>query len=234
MRLDPKPWIEANLWIRDKQRRVIPFLLNWAQLEYYAHRTARDIILKARQMGFTTLICGLYFADALLRPNTTSVIVAHDIDSAEKIFRIVQLFWERLPEAERWRVGKPRFSNRREFLWPKINSQFYVGTAGSLTFGRGQTINNLHCSEFAFWPKPEEALVSLREAVPAGGRIILESTANGIGNHFHQLWRQAEARECEYATHFYVWWEDQSYAIPPTPAETAVWSQQLAAVSAST
>ena len=128
----------------------------------------------------------------------------------------------------------PRFSNRRDFSWPQINGQFYVGTAGALTFGRGQTINNLHCSEFAFWPKPDEALVALSEAVPADGRVVIESTANGIGNHFHELWREAVEKRGRFAPQFYVWWEDQSYVIPPTPAEIAVWSQQLAAVSAST
>ena len=196
---------------------MIPFLLNAAQVDYWDHRTLRDMILKPRQLGFTTLICGLFFADTLLRLNTTSVIVAHDTDSSEKIFRIVQLFWERLPEEERRRVGPPRFSNRREFLWPKINSQFYVGTAGSLTFGRGQTINNLHCSEFAFWPKPEEALTALTEAVPTGGRIVIESTANGMGNFFHSLWTEAKSGGNDFATAFYVWWEDPAYRIAGEP-----------------
>ncbi len=196
---------------------MVPFAFNAAQVDYYEHRTRRDAILKPRQLGFSTEICGLFFADTLLRPNTTSVIVAHDTDSSEKIFRIVQLFWERLPEEERRRVGLPRFSNRREFLWPSINSHFFVGTAGSLTFGRGQTINNLHCSEFAFWPKPQEALTALTEAVPTDGRIVIESTANGMGNYFHDLWVEAKAGGNDFATSFYVWWEDPSYRLPGPP-----------------
>ncbi|MBN1249823.1 MAG: hypothetical protein JXC32_19330 [Anaerolineae bacterium] len=212
-----REWLETCLYIRDKERRVIPLRLNWAQADYYEHRTQRDIILKARQLGFTTLICGLFFADTILRPNTTSVIVAHDTDSSEKIFRIVQLFWERLPAREQQRVGKPRFSNRREFLWPQINSQFYVGTAGAKTFGRGQTINNLHCSEFAFWPNPLDALTALTEAVPADGRIVIESTANGVGNYLHDLWTEAKQQQVRYAPHFYVWWENPAYALPGPP-----------------
>jgi hypothetical protein len=190
---------------------VIPFIFNPAQVDYYEHRTRRDAILKPRQLGFTTLVCGLFFADTVLRPNTTSVIVAHDTDSSEKIFRIVQLFWERLPQEERRRVGVPRFSNRREFLWPNINSHFFVGTAGALTFGRGQTINNLHCSEFAFWPKPEEALAALTEAVPKDGRIVIESTANGMGNYFHDLWVAAKNGGNAFAPQFYVWFESPEY-----------------------
>lgn len=213
LREDPRPWIEANLWIRDKQRRVIPLHLNWAQREYWQHRTSRDLILKARQMGFTTLICALYFADCLLRPNTTSVIVAHDLESAQRIFRIVGLFWERLPPRERRRVGEPRFSNRREFLWPKANSHFYVGTAGNISFGRGMTIANLHCSEYAFWPRPEESLAALLQAVPQAGRVIVESTANGIANHLHTMWQEAAGQRSDFSGHFYVWWEDPSYRL---------------------
>jgi hypothetical protein len=219
LRGDPRPWMQGSLYIRDKQRQVIPLRLNDIQRDYHAHATARDLILKSRQVGVTTYVCAVFFTDCLLRPNTTSVIVAHDYDSAQRIFRIVQLFWERLPERERLRVGSPRFSNRREFFWPRINSQFYVGTAGSLAFGRGQTINNLHCSEFAFWPKPEESLIALAQAVPAGGRIVIESTANGRGGHFHQLWQETQQGRTQFAGHYYVWFESAEYAELVTPEE---------------
>ena len=227
LRRDPRPWIEANLWIRTKDRRVIPFAFNDVQADYYDRRSAADIILKPRQLGFTTLICGLYFADCLLRPNTTSVIMAHDIDSSEKTFRIVDLFWERLPAAARALAGKPRFSNRREFLWPEINSHFYVGTAGALTFGRGQTINNLHCSEFAFWPKPLEALAALTEAVPRDGRIVIESTANGIGNAFHDLWVEAKEGTNRYHANFYRWWQDPMYSLAADAGDEETLREQL-------
>ena len=65
MRENPRPWIETNLQIRTKDRRVVPFAFNAAQVDYYDHRTRRDIILKPRQLGFTTLICALFFADTL-------------------------------------------------------------------------------------------------------------------------------------------------------------------------
>jgi hypothetical protein len=217
-RNDPRSWIESNLHIRDKHRQVIPFRLNWPQADYWGYRSSMDIILKPRQLGFTTLACGLFFADTLLRPNTTSVMVAHDLESTKRIFRIVQLFWERLPEGVRKRVGPPSRSNRREYFWPKLNSHFYVGTAGAQAFGRGMTINNVHASELAFWPRPEEALIALTEAVPkAGGRIIIESTANGLGNFFHDFWVAAKEDRNEFSTHFYLWWEDPAYRIAGGP-----------------
>jgi len=225
---DPRPWIEANLWLRTKQRAVVPFRLNPAQLDYYHKRTDRDIILKARQLGFTTLTCGLFFADTLLNPNTISVIVAHDADSSQRIFQIVHLFQRRLPEAEKQEIGKPQILNRREIYWPKINSRFYVGTAGSLTFGRSQTINNLLCSELAYWPKPQEALIALTEAVTPGGRVVIESTANGMGGYFHELWVEAKAGEGRHRPHFYPWVWDAEYRLAgPALGELTEEEQQL-------
>ena len=217
-RNDPRSWIESNLFIRDKHRQVIPFHFNWPQADYWGYRSSMDVILKPRQLGFTTLVCGLFFADTLLRPNTTSVMVAHDLESTKRIFRIVQLFWERLPEQVKKTAGPPSRSNRREFFWPKLNSHFYVGTAGSPGFGRGMTINNLHCSEFAFWPRPEEALIALMEAVPREeGRIIVESTANGLGSFFHDFWIAAKQGGNRFATHSYSWYEDPAYRIAGEP-----------------
>jgi hypothetical protein len=212
-RADPRPWIEANLRLRTKHREVIPFALNAVQADYYAQRTLRDLILKPRQLGFTSLVCALFLADTVLQPNTFSAMVAHDADSAERIFGIVRLFWERLEETERQVIGVPRYENKKELYWPRLNSRFCVGTAGSFTFGRGQTINNLHCSEFAFWPRPEEALIALTEAVPREGRIVIESTANGMGNFLHDLWNEARAGENPYRPHFYTWWQDPEYQL---------------------
>jgi len=178
VRDDPRPWIEANLFLRTKDQRIVPFHFWPVQAHYWSQRSRWDVILKARQMGFTSLICAMFFADTVLRANTVSAMVAHDGDSSEKIFGIVKLFWERLPEEERRRIGEPKYFTRREFYWPRLNSRFYVGTAGSLAFGRGQTINNLHCSEFAYWPRPEEALVALTEAVPLTGHR----------DRVHRLW----------------------------------------------
>ena len=116
------------------------------------------------------------------------------------------------------RAGPPSRSNRREYFWPKLNSHFYVGTAGSLAFGRGMTINNVHASELAFWPRPEEALIALMEAVPKeGGRIIVESTANGVGNFFHDFWIAAGEGRNGFQQQFYVWFEDPTYRLPGDP-----------------
>lgn len=227
-RADPRAWIEGNLFIRTKDRRIIPFRYNLAQEDYDRRRTSRDLILKPRQLGFTTLICGLFFADALLRRGTTCAMIGQNMKSTEQIFGIVQLFWERLPLRTRKRIGEPRYGNRRGFYWPKIGSRFFVGTAGAVNFGRGVTIQNLHCSEFAIWPDPENALISALEAVPKDGRVVIESTANGMGNYFHDLWVQALEGRGRFKPQFYVWFEEPAYQAAITDAERQAWMWQLA------
>ena len=210
-------WIQTNLYIRDKRRRIIPLVLTEVQRYYYQGRTRRDLILKARQQGITTLIEALFFCDCVRRPNTTSVLVVHDLDSAQKIFEIARLYWQMLPAHEkRLAGGEPSRENKREFIWPN-GSRLWVGSAESKAgrFGHGLTIHNLHCSEVSRWSKPEEAMVALFEAVPAEGRIVLESTPNGF-NHFHDLWTGAAG--AGFTRFFFAWWDDPEYR-SPAPAD---------------
>jgi len=168
--------------------------------------------LKPRQVGCSTLVEALFYHDTRLHENRRSVVIAHDLDSTERIFQMVKLFEQMLPESERARLPAQR-SNRRELYWPKLNSEFSVGSAGSVTFGRGQTIDNVHASEFAFWPKPEDALASILEAVPASGRVVIETTPHGR-NYAWEFWqKQAEGDPdlpC-FKRHFFSWWDDPSY-----------------------
>lgn len=101
----------------------------------------RELILKSRQFGFSTLILALLFLDTINTPNTQTVVIAHDLASTARLFQIVQRFYRFLPDALR---PATRYANRHEFLWPDLDSSFFVGTAGNGDFGRGGTINNIH------------------------------------------------------------------------------------------
>ena len=207
-------WMEALLWIRDKQSRTVPLRLNPIQCRLEQDLTGRDFILKPRQVGCSTLIEALFYHDTRLHENRRTVVIAHDLDSTERIFQMVKLFEQMLPESERARLPAQR-SNRRELYWPKLNSEFYVGTAGAVTFGRGQTIDNVHASEFAFWPRPEEALASILEAVPATGRVVIETTPHGR-NYAWEFWqKQAEGDPGlpRFRRHFCSWWDDPTYRL---------------------
>ena len=216
-----------HLWIQTKERAVVPFRLNDVQEDYIQQigwtpdtrlTGLRELILKARQFGFSTLIEALLFLDTINHANTNTVVIAHDLESTEKLFRMVNRFYDRLPP------GKPvtQYASKREIYWPSINSRMSIETAGKGTAGRGDTINNLHMSEWAFWEVPE-VVTGLLQAVPGSGNIFGESTANGRGNQFHEEYTLAKGKieqtedgrtASVFRAHFYAWHQYAGYSIP--------------------
>lgn len=202
-----------DLRIRDRRRRIVPLVPNPTQAKYLSMLGEgfvgnREIILKSRQLGLSTLILALIFLDTVNTPNTYSAVIAHDTESTIRLFQMVQRFYENLPEEKR---PKTEHANRREYTWPELGSTFFVGTAGARSFGRGSTINNLHCSEVAFWPDGETLMTGLLEAVPADGNVFIESTANGLGNYFHAEWEAAESGQSAFEPRFFAWHDDPEY-----------------------
>src|SRR5207245_1335747 len=144
-------------------------------------------------------------------PGTLTVQVAHDQESAEEIFKIVHRFLENLPEGLRLGPLRTSRANVRQIVFPELDSEYRVATAADPNAGRGLTIQNLHCSEVARWPRHAAAtLASLRAAVPSHGEIVLESTPNGAAGCFYDEWQRAA--ESGYVRHFFPWWWEPLYA----------------------
>lgn len=210
----------SDLMIRTKDRKTIRLDPNPVQVKYLdkisprwregiiSLRCLREIILKARQFGFSTLILALLFLDTVNNPNTATVVIAHDADSTERIFQIVKRFYKHLPIDKK---PHTQYANRREYFFDELDSTFFVGTAGSGEFGRGGTINNVLASEAAFWPNAETLVAGLMEAVPTDGNIFIESTANGFGNYYQREYADAELGESVYAPRFFPWFDHPDY-----------------------
>lgn len=170
-------------------------------------------MLKARQLGITTYVAARFFISAITRPGTLSVQVAHDQRAAEEIFRIVHRFLANLPERLRAGALVTSRANVRQLVFPRLDSEYRVETAADRDAGRGLTIQHLHCSEVSRWPGDAGAtLAALRAAVPPGGEIVLESTANGAAGCFYDEWQRAA--ETGYTRHFFPWWWEPAYARP--------------------
>lgn len=215
-RADPARFIEEFLWIRDKNRRVVPFKLNFAQRWLHQHWSRRNLVLKPRQVGATSYIGARMLSECLVRPQTHAVMVAHEQSSAERIFEAIRGFVDHLPQW--WHDTHPLGrATRTELFWPSLGSRFWTGTAGSSAFGRGMSIDLLHGSEYAHWTRPEEVLAALAAAVPDSGTITLESTPNGAGGHFHSLWTEARQGLNGWTPHLFGWFEDESYRIDEGP-----------------
>jgi len=202
--------ISGLLKVRNKARGLVGLVPNRAQREFSRTCTHRNIVLKARQLGMTTYVAARFFIQTITRPGTMTVQVAHDQESAEEIFKIVHRFWENLPETMKRGALLRSRANVRQMVFPRIDSEYRVATAADVNAGRGLTIHNLHCSEVARWLRDaDEALASLRAAVPEDGDVILESTPNGAGGVFYEEWQHAT--ETGYTRHFFPWWYDDEY-----------------------
>ena len=204
-------WLITNLlYIRDKQGRLVPLVPNRAQREYSRTCRANNIVLKARQMGTTTWIAARFFVATITRRGTLTVLVAHDQASAQQIFRIVHRFWANLPEWLRNGALRRSRANVGQMVFSRLDSEYRVETAADPDAGRGLTIQNLHASEVARWPRDANAtLASLRAAVPPRGEVVLESTARGAGGCFYEEWMAAH--ETGYTRHFLPWWWEEAY-----------------------
>lgn len=228
-------YIEQNLMIQDKAGRLVPLIFNPLQRQLYDEirrqqqegRPVRVIILKARQIGFSTAVAALFYQRAATAPNTQAMIVAHKAAASTNIFNKSKLFWDCSPHDIR---PMKRTSNAHELLFenpsnkpeekardPGLRSRIRIETAGNREAGRSATLQLLHLSELAYWPYAAETLASLMQAVPPlpETMVIIESTANGVGGAFYQEWRRAKQGESGFTPLFFPWWAHAEYRMSP-------------------
>lgn len=207
-----------RLAIRDKDVRIAGFVPNWAQQEfistvndqYNAGRPVRVIVLKARQLGISTVTEALMFWWSFLYEHSHGLVMAHENEASEHLLSITKLYWETFPFKQ---LFTPKYVSRKELSWIETGSTLRIATAGGKGAARGRTINALHASEIAFWDHPDEIMLGLRQTIPQrhGSMIVLESTANGIGNWFYDAWEASVAGDSEYAPLFFPWWRHPEY-----------------------
>ena len=207
----------------DDESFVQPFKPNRAQRRFIKRLWHRNLILKARQLGFTTLIAIMWLDHALWNANQRCGMIAQDRETAEAIFRDKVVFaYDHMPEEIRERFPLARASTK-ELLFGHNNSSLRVATSV-----RGGTIHRLHVSEFGkicakFPQKAEEVVTGSFQAVPLSGVIVVESTAEGTDGEFYKMCQRAQAlvtgkgllTRSQYRFHFYAWWQDPSYTMEP-------------------
>lgn len=231
-RYDFEYWASKCVIIKDKTTGAdIPFTLNGPQRKVLATleadrldgRPLRMIILKARQWGGSTLV-QLYMAwiQITQKENWNSLICAHVKDTASTIRGMFTKMLDRYP-AEYWEgESAPAFRTFERTLNTRIiqgrGCKVTVGSSENQDAVRGNDYSMAHLSEVAFWK--DTALSSPREFIRAvcGGinstpltMIVLESTANGIGNYFHKEWLRAKTGESDKRAVFVAWYEIEIY-----------------------
>lgn len=207
----------------DEEGTVLLFRPNRAQRRFISRLWHRNLILKARQLGFTTLVCILWLDHALFNSNQRCGMVAQDKETALAIFRDkVGFAYDNLPESLRAEMPT-KARNTNEILFAHNNSSIRVATSV-----RGGTIHRLHVSEYGkicakFPDKAVEVQTGSLPACPATGIVIIESTAEGREGDFYKRTQRAMALHQQgkklglkdFRFHFYPWWDEPKYRLDP-------------------
>ena len=236
-----RDFIETYFLIDEpKTGQLVPFKFRDVQNKYYDQlirdydienkgitQPIRDIILKARREGFSSLVLALFAVDDLMSDNPTETLVISYRDDATQTFRrryrnfILSYGAHKLGYAIEdiqkqpqifENVAKQVFSiDSTEFELKHNRAHFYCGTASARVGGRGGVVQKLLFSEAAFYPDKKEMRAkevvegTAQQVDKEAGWIFVESTANGDVNHYAKMWEQSEKGESRYKARFYGW-----------------------------
>lgn len=222
---------KMNLYIKDKFANIIPFVPNGPQralIDYVLlciieRRPIKVIILKARQMGFSTAVESICYWWTSTNFNINSVIIGNDEKSSLNLYRMFRRYFDNTNI-----LFKPsvRYNTKSDLTFEKfdesgkqigLGSAIKIETAKNKSAGRSDTINFLHGSEVATWENGEDLVASLMQTVPDAevmekpSMVFLESTAEGRGNYFHKEYVAAIEGRNNYQPAFAPWWILDTY-----------------------
>lgn len=231
-------WCASCVRIFDKTTgRLVPFVLRRSQRklakvlleDLFAGRPVRIVLLKARQWGGSTIV-QLFMAWIQLfhRQHWNSVIVA----DVEEQARTIRAMYSRMARHHPQQVAPIAFRNYEGSAKNKeLIGRECVVSIGSMQKPdslRSGDIKMAHLSEVGLWKRtkerrPEDVLQTILGSVPRDPFtvVVLESTAKGIGNYFHDLWCEAEEGRSAYRPVFVAWWEIETYLKPFADARQA-------------
>lgn len=211
-------YVSLNIENKPVQKVIVNRVLE--KLE--AGEPVRFIILKARQQGVSTIVEALIYWWTTTHKGQTGKVIAHNSDTSLYLYEMFRTYYESSVTAFQ---PTAKYNTRDGLVFDNENapekglkSRIDTATAENAGTGRGQTIQWLHGSEVALWPKGQEIVAGLMQAVPmlANTAIFLESTANGIGDYFHTTWEASQRGESPFEPLFFPWTMDPEYStVPP-------------------
>lgn len=203
--------------IKDKQGNLVTFKLNRTQVKHVIERGSHryNLILKARQFGFTTFYCIDLLDEALWVNGMSCGIIAHEAKKLPDYFTIVKRAFENLPESL-----KPKCKTDTKYMYEFIERYDGVPMDSSIyvsTDIRGGTVQKLHVTESAYIKDRQALNAGSKQAVPLTGWISEETTGNGF-NEFYDFYTSSQnnpnPQEMDYKTYFYPWYHSQEYSLP--------------------
>lgn len=223
-------WFRLNTLykIKDKSGKKILFIPNAEQTDFYLNFHCLDIILKARQLGFTTFKMIDDLDNCLFKDNFSAGCICQDLTTAKDIYRNkIRYAYQNIGPDVRGVLRSVGYA-LPDPVNDKDNS--YIFDNGSSiqvsTSFRGGTLQSLHVSEFGKICKktPEKAkeiVTGAFESVAIGNIITVESTAEGKEGYFYQYCDEAKKLKdsggrlsaLDFNFHFYSWWQNSDYSI---------------------
>jgi len=223
-RFDFDKFAKERLYIVDKDGRLSHFNQNGPQRKLdeaiqkqrQLGKPVRICMLKARQWGGSTKIEGHLFRDSILRANRSSMIVAHDLDSARHLREMSYRYYEN------YDFPKPTLKKESDKWWKfqhvlnkkSAASHLRIDTADELSGGHSLTIHNLHLSEIQNWRNAQELVKGLFPTVPPSPdtMIFMEGTGAGVGNYWYDFCQMAQDSSTEWEFVFVPWFEISEYS----------------------
>lgn len=213
--------------IQDEDGKAIPFQLRPLQEKFLVEQHGFDLLLKARQLGFTTVIQLDYLDDCLFNPNIAAGVIAHNREDAEAFFNNkIRFAYDSLPDEFKEAVPATQDSTR----------SMKFGNGSSIRVGtslRSGTFQRLHISEYGklcakFPDKAREVKSGALNTVHVGQKIRIESTAEGQSGHFYDLCKKAQDKaksetpltQMDFKFHFFGWYLDDKYRLHESASET--------------
>lgn len=227
LRLKDKNWRIDNLYkIRNKEGKLIKFVRNRAQRHYGENVWFRNLLLKARQLGFTTYEAIDALDDVLFNPNMDALMIAHNLEAGESIFsKKIGFAWEKLPAEIQvlYSVDNKTTKTLKFGFGKKGFSSIAVDTSG-----RSGTYQRVHITELAdiakkYPKKIPDIIEGTIPAIPTTGRLDIESTSQGASGEFYEMFVEAWERgqptiPQQYKAHFYNWtWDDDELSKITSP-----------------
>jgi hypothetical protein len=231
--LEDPLWRMTNLyWIVDENGRRVKFTFRPAILKLLQEMHLRNLILKARQLGFSTFVA-IYFLDScLFAPNVQAAMVAHRLESAKKLFATKILYpWNNLAQTLKDHLPlAPSPSGRPQASTTELQWSHGSGIVVDVSVRSG-TYNLVHVSEYPWLSvnnpiRANEVKTGTLETAHQAAIVFIEGTGYGPMGEFYEMWRTAEQHRgplgpFDYKQHFFAWFDNPAYVLDPIFAEVA-------------
>lgn len=223
---DPVYFIDKYVKIRHPTRGLIPFKTFEYQkrtLENF-HRKRFNVILKPRQMGFTEITSAFIVWLILFHPDASVLCLSTKSETAKNVIRRVRTALKNVPK---WLLISDISTDNKTSI-ELSNGSWVKSVAKSADAGRSEALTLLVIDEAAHIEGFDEIWTGIKPTVSAGGRIIMLSTPNGVGNVFHKVYDEGLSKANDFNTIRVEWWEHPEHITnlhidPKTGKYTSDW-----------